>query len=74
LALSAVDPSRVGAQLTRWGSYYATQPRVMCVPLADALRAGRSSAAIDATLGHHTDVITALARQLRSPHAERAQG
>jgi hypothetical protein len=65
LALSDVDPARIGAELARWGRYYETRPRVMCVPLAEALSAARRNVSIDATLTHYRGVIAELARQLR---------
>lgn len=65
LELSDVDPDRIGPERALWGTYYETRPRVMCVPLAEALDAGRRNALIDATLVQHRDVIAAFAGTLR---------
>lgn len=63
LLLSDVDPTRLGERVHSWGSYYATQPRVMCCPLPEALDASRTNPAIAATLAAHAPMIAALAQQ-----------
>ncbi len=65
LTLSGVDPARLGDEITHWGSYYETQPKVMCVPLAEALMAARQSTTIETTLSSHAGIIHTLAQRLR---------
>ena len=65
LTLGGVDPARLGDEITHWGSYYETRPKVMCVPLAEALLAARQSTTIETTLNSHAGIIHALAQRLR---------
>jgi hypothetical protein len=69
LSLRAVDTSRLGDRAERWGSYYATQPRVMCCELTEALRRGKQLPAVASLLEACAATIARIASELRAYRA-----
>lgn len=71
LLLCDVDVAQLGDRARQWGSYYATQPRVMCCDLPEALRRGNERPAVAALLQVHAPAVACIAEQLRAQRAAR---
>lgn len=62
IALSQVDPARIGEQVSDWGRYYDTRPRVACCDLAGAMNVARANPATARLLHDNAAAIEAVAR------------
>ncbi len=63
LELAPAQGTRVGSDLATWGSYYATNPRVMAARVADVLSAARTDTGLSALCAP----LWQRARQLSPP-------
>ncbi len=64
IPLCTADGTRLGAQLSQWGSYYATAPRVVASSVASTARLLRERPVLARTFGQHADDLARVAALL----------